>query len=183
MKNIIALIDTNVIINFITKREDPYKDACFELMKLCAENVFEGFIAFHSLSIIWYVIKKQESEGKARAWLNNICDMLTVTGATQEQIKEAIKNANFKDFEDCLQDECAVHVNAAYIVTCNVKDFKNAKTRVVTPDYFVSHIYNLISRKNYTHVIYKRLKYKEFMDSSMCIILKNHYFLYTCFAR
>lgn len=72
-----------------------YKDACFELMKLCAENVFEGFIAFHSLSIIWYVIKKQESEGKARAWLNNICDMLTVTGATQEQIKEAIKNANF----------------------------------------------------------------------------------------
>ena len=58
--------------------------------------------------------------------------MLTVTGATQEQIKEAIKNANFKDFEDCLQDECAVHVNAAYIVTCNVKDFKNAKTRVVT---------------------------------------------------
>ena len=142
MKNIIALIDTNVIINFITKREDPYKDACFELMKLCAENVFEGFIAFHSLSIILYVIKKQESEGKARAWLNNICDMLTVTGATQEQIKEAIKNANFKDFEDCLQDECAVHVNAAYIVTCNVKDFKNAKTRVVTPDYFVSHIYN-----------------------------------------
>ena len=44
-------------------------------------------------------------------------------------------------------------------------------------------IYILISRKNYTHVIYKRLKYKEFMDSSMCIILKNHYFLYTCFAR
>ena len=43
--------------------------------------------------------------------------------------------------------------------------------------------YILISRKNYTHVIYKRLKYKEFMDSSMCIILKNHYFLYTCFAR
>ncbi len=43
--------------------------------------------------------------------------------------------------------------------------------------------FNLISRKNYTHVIYKRLKYKEFMDSSMCIILKNHYFLYTCFAR
>ncbi len=41
----------------------------------------------------------------------------------------------------------------------------------------------LISRKNYTHVVYKRLKYKEFMDSSMCIILKKHYFLYTCFAR
>lgn len=137
MKNIISLIDTNVIINFIAKRDDPYKDACFELMKLCAENVFEGRIAFHSLSIIWYVIKKQETEAKARAWLNDICNILTVTGATQEQVKEAIKNSNFRDFEDCLQDECAVHTNAGYIVTCNVKDFQHAKTPVVTPDVFV----------------------------------------------
>lgn len=74
MKNIISLIDTNVIINFITKRDDPYKDACFEVMKLCAEDAFEGYVAFHSLSIIWYVIRKQETEEKARAWLNDIKD-------------------------------------------------------------------------------------------------------------
>lgn len=140
MKNIISLIDTNVIINFITKRDDPYKDACFEVMKLCAENAFKGYVAFHSLSIIWYVIKKQETEEKARAWLNDICEILTVTGATQEQVKEAIKNSYFRDFEDCLQDECAVHANAEYIVTCNVKDFRYAKTSVVTPDVFVEII-------------------------------------------
>lgn len=140
MKNIISLIDANVIINFITKREDPYKDACFEVMKLCAENAFEGYIAFHSLSIIWYVIKKQETEEKARAWLSNICDMLTVTGATQAQIKEAVKNSDFHDFEDCLQDKCAVHANAEYIVTCNAKDFQLAKTKIVTPDVFVNII-------------------------------------------
>ena len=140
MKNIISLIDANVIINFITKREDPYKDACFEVMKLCAENAFEGYIAFHSLSIIWYVIKKQETEEKARAWLSNICDMLTVTGATQAQIKEAVKNSDFHDFEDCLQDKCAVHANAEYIVTCNAKDFQLAKTKIGTPDVFVNII-------------------------------------------
>ena len=72
------------------------------------------------------VIKKQESEERARAWLNDICNILTVTGATQEQIKEAINN--------CLQDECAVHANVQYIATCNVKDFQYAKTTVVTPD-------------------------------------------------
>lgn len=41
MKNIISLIDTNVLINFITKRDDFYKDSCVEIMKLCAENVFK----------------------------------------------------------------------------------------------------------------------------------------------
>lgn len=65
---------------------------------------------------------------------------MTVTGATQEQVKEAIKNSNFHDFEDCLQDECAVHANAEYIITCNVKDFKQAKTTVVTPDIFIKII-------------------------------------------
>lgn len=140
MKNIVSLIDTNVIINFITKRDDPYKDACFEVMRLCAENIFHGYIAFHSLSTIWYVIKKQESEEKARAWLNHICEVLTVTGATHEQVKDAINNLSFRDFEDCLQDECAVHVNAEYIVTCNKKDFKHAKTPTVTPDVFLKII-------------------------------------------
>ena len=64
MKNIIALIDTNVIINFITKREDPYKNECFEIMRLCADNAFDGYIAFHSLSIIWYVIKNRNQKKK-----------------------------------------------------------------------------------------------------------------------
>ncbi|MCM1237543.1 MAG: PIN domain-containing protein [Ruminococcus flavefaciens] len=137
MKNMVSLIDTNVIINFITKREDPYKEECFEVMRLCADEVFDGYIAFHSLSTIWYVIRKQRTEEEARTWLSNICDMLIVTGATQEQIRDAIKNSNFHDFEDCLQDECAVHVNADYIVTCNVKDFNKAKTTVVTPDIFL----------------------------------------------
>lgn len=140
MKNIISLIDTNVIINFITKRDDFYKDACVQIMKLCAENAFKGYVAFHSLSTIWYVIKKQESEEQARAWLNDICNILTVTGATQVQIKEAINNSDFRDFEDCLQDECAVHAKVQYIVTCNVKDFQYAKTPVVTPNVFVDMI-------------------------------------------
>lgn len=43
MKNIISLIDTNVVINFITKREDPCKEECVEIMRLCAESVFEGY--------------------------------------------------------------------------------------------------------------------------------------------
>lgn len=137
MKNIISLIDTNVIINFITKRDDPYKEDCFKLMELCSENVFDGYVAFHSLSTIWYVTRKQETEEKARAWLNDICDVLTVAGATHEQVKEAIKNSAFRDFEDCLQDECAVQANADYIVTCNARDFQHAKTPVVTPDVFV----------------------------------------------
>ena len=133
----VSLIDTNVIINFITQRDDPFKDECMDVMKFCADNKFTGYIAFHSLSIIWYIMRKKATAEDARKWLKRVCDVFTVASATQEQINEAIENADFKDFEDCLQDECAVHVNADYIVTCNPKDFREARTTVVTPDVFL----------------------------------------------
>ena len=88
------------------------------------------------MSIIWYSLRIPD-EGK-RKWLKDICKILTVTGASHEQVLEAIENIQFKDFEDCLQDECARMVNADCLVTCNLKDFKEAKTRIFNPSEFVA---------------------------------------------
>ena len=137
MKNMVSLIDTNVIINFITQRDDVYKKECFDVVKLCANKKFIGYIAFHSVSIIWYIMRKRVADEEARRWLKRVCDVFIVANATQKQVNAAIENVEFKDFEDCLQDECAVHAKADYIVTCNAKDFKKAKTTVVTPDIFL----------------------------------------------
>ena len=43
----------------------------------------------------------------------------------------------FIDFEDCLQDECAEEIGAAYIVTRNIKDFTKSKIPAVIPSDFV----------------------------------------------
>ena len=137
-KSMDVLIDTNVLINFITERDDPFRTESRKVMELCADGKFSGYLAFHSLSTVWYVVKKFKGEEEARFWLENLCDLLTITGATQEQVTEAIKNRIFKDFEDCLQDECAQSVNADYLVTCNLKDYKNAKTKAVTPDILIA---------------------------------------------
>ena len=134
-RNMVALIDTNVILNYITDREDRFRDSSKIVMYLCSQGRVDGYIAFHSLSIIWYSLRIPD-EGK-RMWLRDICKILTVTGASHEQILEAIDNIQFKDFEDCLQDECARMVNADCLVTCNLKDFKVAKTKVYSPDEFV----------------------------------------------
>ena len=130
------LIDTNVILNYITERDDPFREASKKVMKLCAEEKVNGFIAFHSLSIIWYILRKK-SENERRFWLKNVCEVLMVVGATHKQVLEAIEQVNFIDFEDCLQDKCAQNVKANYIVTCNVNDFENAYTKVVNPIEFL----------------------------------------------
>ena len=135
-RNMVALIDTNVILNYITDREDRFRDSSKIVMDLCSQGRVDGYIAFHSLSIIWYSLRIPD-EGK-RMWLRDICKILTVTGASHEQILEAIDNIQFKDFEDCLQDRCAKNVGAKYIVTRNAADFSNSEVPAISPEDFLT---------------------------------------------
>ena len=63
-----------------------------------------------------------------------LCELLTVTGASQNEILDAVKREDFKDFEDCLQDKCAKESACDYIVTANIKDYSNSEIPAVTPD-------------------------------------------------
>lgn len=65
-KNMVALIDTNVILNYITDREDRFRDSSKKVMDLCSQGKVDGYIAFHLLSAIWYSLRISD-EGK-RMW-------------------------------------------------------------------------------------------------------------------
>ena len=132
-----ALIDVNVIMNFVSGRDDPHGEASVQVLNECADRRFVGLLAFHSLSVLWYVVKRQGGEELARFWIEHLCGIMTVVGASQEHILQAIRNRQFKDFEDCLQDECASNAGADYLVTCNARDYGRAKTKVVTPSEFL----------------------------------------------
>ena len=56
-KSMVALIDANVVLNYITDRDDPFRTASNKTMDLCSGNGVDGYIAFHSISIIWYSLK------------------------------------------------------------------------------------------------------------------------------
>ena len=135
-RGINVLIDTNVVLTYISGREDRYAESIERLMRLCAEEKVNGHLAFHSLSILWYVMRKFPEE-KRREWLRRICRVLTVAGAGQEEVLDAIDRAEFRDFEDCLQDKCAKTAGCAYIVTANRKDYARSEVRAVDPDEFL----------------------------------------------
>ncbi len=142
MKNMVLLIDTNVLLNYITNREDPYLEQSIEIVRRCACGECTGYIAFHTLSILWYVLRKRE-EGIRRQNLKDICEIFTVAAASQTEILDAIDRDFFADFEDCLQDKCAKDIGADYIITCNVKDFENSEIPAITPGDFVDRTVRL----------------------------------------
>ena len=120
----VILVDTNIALDFLTMRQPFYNDAR-KVIRLCASEKVQGYIAFHSLPNIFYILRKSHSDADRRKMLRKLCLVLHVTGASHESV--------FSDFEDCLQDECAKEVSADYIVTRNIGDFQSAKVKAITP--------------------------------------------------
>ena len=132
----VILIDTNVALDFLAMRQ-PYYDDARNIIRICANEQVQGYIAFHSLPNIFYILRKSYSEADRREMLKKLCFVLQVTGASHEKVCDAIERNEFSDFEDCLQDECAKEVSADYIVTRNAEDFRHSQIKAVTPQKFL----------------------------------------------
>ena len=128
-----VLIDTNVAYTYITGRPDPFSADIVTMMDLCSLEKFEGILAYHSLSTIWYLTRKADEQQRRDA-LMTLCDLLTLSGAKNDLVRTALADKEFKDFEDAMQDCCAIESECDYIITVNTKDFSgHSKIPAITP--------------------------------------------------
>ena len=131
-----VLIDTNVLADVLLGR-DPYYDIAYSILTLCADKKVYGYMAAHSIPNLFYILRKSMTEEERREALKDICQIVKVEGIDSFKIISALDNVDFSDFEDCLQEECAVAVSADYIVTRNAKDFVASRIPVILPDQFL----------------------------------------------
>lgn len=133
------LVDTNIIIDDLAIRE-PFAESAAAILKLCMNGDVKGYIAAHSITNIFYILKSNFTVTERRNALKRICIFLEVIGIDNQKIIAALDNNDFTDFEDCLQAECARSLQLDYIVTRNTKDFKNSTVTALTPDEFLERI-------------------------------------------
>ena len=133
------LIDTNVLIDYILRRE-PYTGDAEKIIFLCKNMQIEGCIAAHSVMNIFYILRKLMTLEKRKKFLNNISEFIEIVGIDRSKIINAVNNDRFTDVEDCLQTECAREFSADYIVTRNVKDFQNSTIPAISPDEFLKKV-------------------------------------------
>ncbi len=139
MKNMVILIDTNVLLNYLTNRQDEYLEQSIKIVEMCARGICVGYIAFHTISTLWYVLRKR-SDKERRQNLRDICEIFSVASVPKNEIIDAINRDFFRDFEDCLQDKCVKEIGADYIITCNTKDFENSEVHAMNPKEFMDKI-------------------------------------------
>ncbi len=141
MKSMALLIDTNVVLDYLLEREPQYEHS-EPVLNFCRTSLIKGYVAFHTLPSIWYIMRKYAIPNRREALLE-ITYFLTVVSAPHEKVIDAIKQENFSDFEDCLQEKCAEEINADYIVTNNVKNFSASKIPALSPREILETIFEI----------------------------------------
>ncbi|MBC5713504.1 PIN domain-containing protein [Roseburia sp. BX1005] len=132
----VILIDTNIIIDALADRE-PYATDAKQIMEKCATREITGVLAAHSIPNLFYILRKEFSQEERRYLLKNLCKIFQVSELNEKRIIAALENEMFSDFEDGLQEECAVASMADYLVTRNPSDFKHSRIKVILPNEFL----------------------------------------------
>ena len=76
-------------------------------------------------------------EKELRAILANLLEFLEVIPVDLDVLKKGLRS-NHKDFEDAIQYSCALEHNLTTIITRNLKDYKKATIKVLTPETFLT---------------------------------------------
>ena len=125
------LIDTNVILDVLCNRKE-FVDDSLKVFKYCEANQITGCISALSVPNIVYIMRKELDGEKVKEILTTLTSLFTVIDLRESDLTKAV-DMDFSDYEDALQSVCATRAKVNYIVTRNIKDFKNSTVPAIKP--------------------------------------------------
>lgn len=133
-----VLIDTNVILDVLCNRTDFVEESS-KIWKYCEVDKIEGYISALSIPNIVYILRKELTPQKTQQIIQQIMMIFSVIDLKSSDLKNAAEMLS-DDFEDAVQMCCANRIKADYIVTRNIRDFKNSKIIALKPSELLERI-------------------------------------------
>ena len=126
-----VFIDTDVILDFLLDRK-PFSDHIGQLFQLSIDSDLKLCVSPTTITNINYIIGRIENKKQANLKTKKILKLVIVETICQTTLNKAIQS-NFKDFEDGVQNFCAIEANHKIIITRNIKDYKESELAILTP--------------------------------------------------
>lgn len=131
------LIDTNIVIDLLSKRKDFYDDAA-NLFTQADKKELNLTISSLTFANTNYILTKLKSAKEAREILRKFKVLVELLSLDDKITELALSDETFPDFEDGLQYYSAIENDIDIIITRNKKDFKNSKLPVLTAREFLA---------------------------------------------
>lgn len=132
------LIDTNIIMDVLADREG-FAEPASQLFKLCEVGKVQGVVYALSIANIAYIMRKELDRSQIEEVISKLGSIFTLADMKADDLKKAAA-LPMDDFEDALQSVCASRMKADFIVTRNLKDFKNSKVMAIKPSELIERI-------------------------------------------
>jgi len=126
-----VLLDLNVILDVLQRRQ-PFFEFSARVLALAETGVIEGSVSAHSITTLFYLYAKTQSDDEARVAIADLLRFLSVASVGQRTIEQALA-LPYKDFEDAVQMVAAIHAGAEYVVTRNIADLKMGPLPAILP--------------------------------------------------
>jgi predicted nucleic acid-binding protein len=128
-----VLLDTNVLLD-VAQARVPHRAESEAVVTWCVEHPGQSFVAWHTLSNLYFIIGNDRTAREFIADLLKVCEVpATGTAAAKLGLRLPLR-----DYEDALQLAAALEAGADVIVTRDEKDFRDSTIPGQSPSAFLA---------------------------------------------
>lgn len=132
------LIDLNVLLDVIQKREPHYRSSALVINQV-VKGATKSYLPAHAVTTLHYLVGKYQNAGKANEVVNWALNTFQIVPVTHDTLAKA-HLLGWPDYEDAVVSTAAHQAGCTAIVTRNIKDFRSSKVPALTPDeYLITH--------------------------------------------
>ena len=130
------LIDTNIILDVLLKREPFYNDSA-SILTLSRQEDIILYVSASSITDIYYIAYQTlRNKEKVKQMLRKLLKIVLIAGVLGDEIRNALA-LSWRDFEDSVQYSVALLQEMDGIVTRNPSDYKESEIKVWRPEEFL----------------------------------------------
>ena len=136
-----VLVDSNVVVDLLARREPFYEGARLLALAGCANEV-SIWISASQVTDLIYVLSEGGKKSRMPHVLESLRTLLSFVRvfAVDEQAIRAVLDTDWADAEDALVHEVARRLEADAIITRNQKDFEKSLVPVHDCDSYFRHL-------------------------------------------
>lgn len=127
------LIDTNIIMDILLKRE-PFYEKSVEIMNLVLEEDILEYVSASAITDVYYIAYRQlHDKKKVKSLISKLLKVVSIAAVSEKEIENAL-TLEWNDFEDSVQYSVALLNDMDGIVTRNPSDYRESELSIWSPE-------------------------------------------------
>jgi predicted nucleic acid-binding protein len=132
---VILLIDINILLDLLQRRGTFDRPAA-ELFAAVEMKRAKAYVSGHTITTAYYIIRRASGAPAAESAVLTLLRVLNIVPVAREDLMRAL-SFGWGDFEDAVQAVCASKIKADFIVTRNLRDFRDSSVPAREPAFIL----------------------------------------------